>query len=132
MNLMQALDAIFAWSDDDLRKEVRAACTHCGHRPDQIEQQLAELEGPLYDYVPHPLLAQRTMVVMNRLGRQIMTLPTDRPGERSWKVAVPTKALRPFAEQVIAGYLELVSPTHNNPKGYRFVDRPEHGEGIEV
>lgn len=132
INLMQALDAIFAWSDDDLRREVRAACTHCGHRPDQIEQQLAELEGPLYGYVPHPLLAQRTMVVMNTLGRQVMTLPTDRPGERSWKVAAPTKAPRPFAEQVIAGYLELVSPTHNNPKGYRFVDRPEHGEEIEV
>lgn len=132
MNLMQALDAIFALSDDDLRKEVQTACAHYGHRPDQIEQQLAELEGPLYGYVPHPLLAQRTMVVMNTLGRQIMTLPTDRPGERSWKVAAPRKAPRPFAEQVIAGYLELVSPTHNNPKGYRFVARPEHGEGIEV
>ncbi len=132
MNLLQALDAIFALSDDDLRMEVQAACAHYEHRPDQIEQQLAEMEGPLYGYVPHPLLAQRTMVVMNALGRQVMTLPTDRPGERSWKVAAPTEAPRPFAEQVIAGYLELVSPTHNNPKGYRFVDRPEHGEGIEV
>jgi hypothetical protein len=113
MNLMQALDAIFALSDDDLREEVRAACAHYGHAPPQIEQQLAEMEGPLYGYVPHPLLAQRTMVVMNTLGRQVMTLPTDRPGERSWKVAAPTKAPHPFAEQVIAGYLELVSPTHN-------------------
>ncbi len=132
MNLMQALDAIFALSDDDLREEVRAACGWYGHRPDQIEQQLAEMEGPLYCYVPHPLLAQRTMVVMNILGKQIMTLPTDRPGERSWKVAVPTQAPGPFAEQVIAGYLELVSPTHNNLKGKRFIDRLERGEGIEV
>ncbi len=132
MNLMHALDAIFALSDDDLREEVRAACAHYGHRPDQIEQQLAEIEGPLYSYVPHPLLAQRTMVVMNTLGRQVMTLPTDRPGERSWRIATPTKAPPPFAEQVIIGYLELVSPSHNNPKGYRFVDRPEHGTGIEM
>ena len=132
MNLMRAVDAIFALSDDDLREEVRAACEHYGHAPPQIEQQLSEMEGPLYCYVPHPLLAQRTMVVMNTLGRQIMTLPTDRPGERSWKVAAPREAPRPFAEQVIAGYLELLSPTHNNLKRYRFVDRPEHGEGFEV
>lgn len=132
MNLMQALNAIFALSDDDLRGEVRAACAHYGHRPDQIEHQLAEMESPLYCYVPHPLLAQRTMAIMNTLGRHLTILPTDRPGERSWKVAEPTKAPRPFAEQVIAGYLELVSPTHNNPKGYRFIDRPEHEESIEV
>ncbi len=132
MNLLRAVDAIVALSDDDLREEVRAACAHYGHRPEQIEQQLAEMEGPLFCYVPHPLLAQRTMVVMNTLGRQVMTLPTDRPGERSWKVAAPTQTPRPFAEQVIAGYLELVSPTHNNPKGYRFVDRPERGEGSTV
>ena len=133
MNLMQALDAIFALPDEDLRGEVRAACAHYGHASPQIEQQLAEMEGPLYGYVPHPLLAQRTMMVMNALGRHVMTLPTDRPGERSWKVAEPTKAPPPFAEQVIAGYLELVLPAHNNLKRYRFIDRPEHGEeGIKV
>ncbi len=132
MNLMRALDAIFALLEDDLREEVRAACAQYGHRPDQIKQQLAEMEGPLHSYVPHPLLAQRNMVVMNTLGRHVMTLPTDLPGERSWKVVAPTEAPRPFAEHVIAGYLELVSPSHNNLKGYRFIDRPEHGEGIEV
>jgi len=132
MNLMQALDAIFALSDNDLRKEVRAACAQYGHRPDQIQQQLAEMEGPLHFYVPHPLLAQRNMVVMNKLGIHVMTLPTDLPGERSWKVVAPTEAPRPFAEHVIAGYLELVSPSHNNLKRYRFIDHPEHSEGLRV
>lgn len=132
MNLMQALDAIFALPDDDLREEVRAACAQYGHRPDQIEQQLAEMDGPLHCYAPHPLLAQRNMVVMNQLGRHVMTLPTDLPGERSWKVAEPTEAPRPFADHVITGYLELVSPTHNNLKRYRFIDHPERGEGVRV
>jgi hypothetical protein len=132
MNLMQALDAIFALPDDDLREEVRVACAQYGHRPDQIQQQLAEMEGPLHFYVPHPLLAQRNMVVMNKLGIHVMTLPTDLPGERSWKVVAPTEAPRPFAEHVIAGYLELVSPSHNNLKRYRFIDHPEHSEGLRV
>jgi hypothetical protein len=86
------------------------------------------MEGPLYCYAPHPLLAQRNMMVMNALGINIMTLPTDLPGERSRRVAAPTVAPPPFAEQVIAGYLELVSPTHNNLQGYRFIDRPEYGD----
>jgi len=132
MNLMQALDAIFALPDDDLREEVRVACAQYGHRPDQIQQQLAEMEGPLHFYVPHPLLAQRNMVVMNKLGIHVMTLPTDLPGEGSWKVVAPTEATRPFAEHVIAGYLELVSPSHNNLKRYRFIDHPEHSEGLRV
>ena len=72
------------------------------------------------------------MVVMNKLGIHVMTLPTDLPGERSWKVIAPTEAPRPFAEHVIAGYLEMVSPSHNNLKRYRFVDRPEQGEGVRM
>ena len=131
-NLMRAVHAIFALSDDDLREEVRAACAQYGHRPDQIEQQLAEVEDPLSSYAPHQLLAQRNMLVMNTLGVSVMTLPTDLPGERSWKVVAPTEAPRPFAEHVIAGYLELVSPSHNNLKRYRFIDHPEHSEGLRV
>jgi len=64
MNLMQALNAIFALSEDDLIRQVREACTHYGHHPGQIEQQLAEMGGPLYSYTPHQLLAQRNMLVM--------------------------------------------------------------------
>ena len=80
---------------------------------------------PLYSYVPNRLLAQRNMLVMNKLGVDVMTLPTDRPGERSWKVEAPTEPMPSFAMQTIDGYLEMVSPTHNNIKRDRFVDRPE-------
>jgi hypothetical protein len=125
LNLMQALDAIFVLSEDDLSNEVEEACAQYGHIPSQIELQLAEMKDTLYSYVPHRLLAQRNMLVMNRLGVTVMTLPTDRPGERSWKVAAPKEPMSHFAEQTIAGYLELISPIHNNPRRDRFVDRPE-------
>jgi hypothetical protein len=49
----------------------------------------------------------------------------DVHGERSWNVVAPTDPLRPFAEHIIRGYLELASPSHNNLMGHRFVDRPE-------
>jgi len=133
MNLMQALDAIFAWSEDDLIKEVQEACVQFGHSPSQIEQQLVVMVDPLYTYVPHRLLAQRNMLVMNKLGVNVMTLPTDRPGERSRKVAVPEEPLHSFAEHMIAGYLGLVSPSHNNLMWHRFVDRPEKDrDGFKV
>ena len=125
MNLMQALDAIFVLPEEDLRFEVRDACAIYGHTRSQIELQLAEMLDPLYSYVPNRLLAQRNMLVMNKLGVNVMTLPTDRPGERTWKVAAPTEPMPSFAEHTIEGYLELVSPTHNNIIRARFVDRPE-------
>jgi hypothetical protein len=125
MNLMQALDAIFTLSEEDLRFEVRDACAIYGPSLSQIELQLAEMLDPLFSYVPNRLLAQRNMQVMNKLGVNIMTLPTDRPGERTWKVAVPTEPMPSYAEHTIEGYVELVSPSHNNIKGERFVDRPE-------
>jgi hypothetical protein len=115
-------------SEDDLISKVQVACAHYGHHPGQLEQQLAEMEGPLYSYAPHQLLAQRNMLVMNTLGVKVMTLPTDLPGERSWKVAAPMEPLRPFAEHVIAGYLELTSPSHNNLMAHRFIDHPERGD----
>src|SRR5207302_4112552 len=120
MNLMQALDAIFALSEEDLKFEVRDACAIYGHTRSQIEQQLAEMLDPLYSYVPNRLLAQRNMLVMNKLGVNVMTLPTDRPGERSWKVAASTEPMPSFAMQTIEGYLEMASPLHNNIKRERF------------
>lgn len=132
MNLMQALDGIFALSEDDLRKEVRVACAHYGHSPSQIKQQLAEMEDPLYSYMPHRLLAQRNMLAMNKVGVNVMTLPTDRPGERSWKVDTPEEPLPSFADHMIEGYLALTSPRYNNIMGHRFVDLPEVGEGFRV
>ena len=125
MNLMQALDAIFILSEDDLRIEVQDACVQYGHTPSQIELQLAEMEDPLYSYVPHRLLAQRNMLVMNKLGVNVMKLPTDRPGERTWRVTAPKEPMPSFAVHLIEGYQELVSPSHNNIMRYRFVDRPE-------
>ena len=125
MNLMQALDAIFSLPEDDLKFEVRDACAIYGHTHSQIEQQLAEMLDPIYSYVPNKLLARRNMLIMNKLGVDVMTLPTDRPGERTWKVEAPTEPMPSFAMHTIPGYLELVSPTHNNPKRDRFIDRPE-------
>ena len=110
MNLMQALDAIFSVQEDDLIHEMQGACAHFGHHPSQVEQQLAQVEDPLSSYIPHQLLAQRNMQMMNKLGIQVLTLRTNLPGERSWTVVAPTNRLRPFAEHMIRGYLELVTP----------------------
>ncbi|HET8845462.1 MAG TPA: hypothetical protein VFN35_28575, partial [Ktedonobacteraceae bacterium] len=123
MSLMQAFDAIFALSANDLMSEVQVACAHYGHHPDQIEQQLAEVKDPLFSYAPHPLLAQRNMQVMNRLGMNVMILPTDLPGKRSWKIVARTEPLRPFAGTLIRGYLTLLS--RNNLRKLRFVGRPK-------
>ena len=96
-----------------------------GHHPSQLEGQLAEMETPLYAYVPHQVLAQRNMAVMNKLGVNVMDQPTDQPGQRSWRVLQPTEPPGPYAEHIIERYQELISPSHNNVKAHRFVDRPE-------
>ena len=132
MNLLQALDAIFTLPEDQLLDQVKAAYTQYGHEPDQIERQLAEIETPLFSYVPHQVLAQRNMVVMNKLGVNVMNKPSDQPGQRSWRVLEPTEPMRPYAEHVIAGYQELTSPAHNNIRGNRFFDRPERSDTMEV
>jgi hypothetical protein len=72
------------------------------------------------------------MLIMNKSGVNVMVLPTDRPGERSSKVATPEEPLQPFAEHLIERYLELVSPSHNNLMRHRFVDRPELSGEIRV
>lgn len=128
MNLMQVLDTIFALSEEDLLQQVRAACEQYGHLPIKIEEQLREMDSPLYSFVPHPALAQRNMLVMNRLGINVILRPSDLPGNRSWRVLPPQEPLSPFAEHVVPGYLELTSPLHNNLKGDSFVDRVEPSE----
>ncbi len=90
------------------------------------------METPLYSYVPHQVLAQRNMLVMNKMGIDVMNKPTDEPGQRSWRVLAPTEPINPYAEHVIPGYQELVTPTHNNPRDDRFVDRPERDGDMEV
>lgn len=128
INLMQALDAIFELSDEQLVSEVRAACEQYGHRPEEIERQLAEFETPLYAYLSSQALARRNMEEMNKMGVHVMTRPSDQPGERSAEVLQPENFPRPFAEQVIEGYVELTAPRHNNIRDVRFVDHPERSE----
>ncbi len=125
MNLMNILDAIFVLPENELLKEVQIACRQYGHQPDQIEKQLAELETPLYSYLPHQALAQRNMAVMNKMGVNVITMPSDQPGQRSWRVLEPTEPMHPYAEHLIEGYLELTLPAHNNIMGLRFIDLPE-------
>ncbi len=132
MNFLHALDAIFALSPDELQQQVQAACAEFGHRPEQIEQQLAEMERPIYGFVPHQALAQRNMTVMNALGVQIMSYPSDLPGHRSWRVLEPTVPPGPYAQHVIVGYLERITPWYNNPRNKNFVDRPEYSGTRQV
>lgn len=128
INLMTMLDTLFALSEEELAQATHKACEQYEHLPEQITQQLAEMDTPLYSFVPHQSLAQRNMVVMNNLGVNVIQKPADLPGQRSWRVMEPTEPLAPFAEQVVPGYQELVTPTHNNVNDDRFVDRPERDE----
>jgi len=132
MNLMRALDAIFALPEGELVKEVQAGCVHYGHTPSQIEQQLAEMDNSLYSYLRHQTLARRNMAVMNKMGIGVTARSVDQPGQRSWRVLKPAEPMSPYAEHVIEGYLELTLPAHNNILGLRFVDFPERSNIAEV
>lgn len=133
MNLIYLLDAIFAFPEAQLQEEVKAACTAFGHLPAQVEQQLKEMEElPLYSYVPHRSLAQRNMKLMNTMGIEVADKVADLPGQRSWRVISPTEPMSPYAEHIIEGYQELVTPSHNNIKDDRFVDHPERNGTEEV
>jgi hypothetical protein len=124
MNLLQALKPIFTLPERALLVEVRDACAKYGHQPEQIAAQVAELETTLYKHVPHPSLAQRNMQVMDRLGVQLTADSADQPGQRSWLVAESTLPTRPYAEQVISGYVDMTSTRHNNFSDYRFFYQP--------
>lgn len=132
MNLMQVLDAIFALPEDELIHQAQAACAQYRHRPEEIEKQLADMDSPLYAYAPHSMLAQRNMVVMNKMGVNVTSKPADKPGRRSWRVLEPTVPAGPYAQHIIEGYLELTAPLFNNVREVRFIDHPEPGENIEI
>jgi hypothetical protein len=125
INMMLAFDAVVALSQEVLLKEVRNACQFYNHRPEQIARQLAEFNAPLFAYMPHQALARRNMTVMNKLTIDGIQIPADLPGYRSWRIVSPVEPLSPFAEHVVAGYLELTAPLHNNIRAERFVDCPE-------
>lgn len=107
MNLMVMLDALFALSDEDLAKSVHEACVLYGHVPGQIEQQRAAMQSPLYAYVPHQLLAERNMRVMNTLGQAIVADPEDEPPQRSILIQEPQVEASVWAETIIPGYQSL-------------------------
>jgi hypothetical protein len=128
INLVLALDSIFALPEEELLTSVRDACRYYGHSPADIVRQLEQMDTSLYSYMPHQTLAQRNMRVMNELGLKVILKPTDLPGMRSWRVVPPTEPLSPFAEHIMKGYLEMTSPWHNNINAHRFVDRPERSD----
>ncbi|WP_069801316.1 hypothetical protein [Thermogemmatispora onikobensis] len=105
MNLLQALDAIFSPDEEALREQVRAACRRYGHEPEQIEAQLAELQSPLYAYLPHRLLARENMLVMNRLGASSCAGQE----RRLWGEARSQTEAGPRALVLIDGYRDLTS-----------------------
>lgn len=125
MNLLHALNPLFSLPAEQLLEDVQAACIYYGHQPDQIAEQLAELETARYAYTPHPALARRNMRIMDQLGVRITADAADQPGHRSWRVAEPTLPVGPYAQQVISGYLDMTSPRHNNFSDYRFIYQPE-------
>lgn len=128
INLMAALEGIFSMSEESLLKEVRAACEQYRHLPAAIGRQMEELSTPLYHHVPNQALAQCNMVVMNKMGMHTLLKPADLPGQRAWRIVPPGEPLRPFADHVVDGYQELLTPWHNNLKADRFVNRPERSE----
>jgi hypothetical protein len=114
MNLLRALDSIFAIPEQEIQHVVSIACEQYGHRPAQITQQLQELESPLFAFAPHQVLAQRNMLVMNKLGVSILSRPEDQPDQHHRRVSNSTALLPPFAEHVVRPYLDMTSPNHNN------------------
>ena len=104
MNLMQAMDAIFALSKDELVSSLVQASAALGHLPDQIALQLEEMDTPLYSFVPHQLLAQQNMLVMNKLSVHGSLQAEDLSAHRTWHVTQPTDPRQPYAEHVFASY----------------------------
>ncbi|HEU5439899.1 MAG TPA: hypothetical protein VFU88_11470 [Ktedonobacterales bacterium] len=132
-NLYRALDAIFALEPDTLREHVRAACRDAGHTPDEIAAQLATIEAsPDYTFVRHPALARQNMLVMNALGVAITDNVSDRPGDRTDRVAPPTMPAAPYAQVTILGAMTLCSMTWNNPRHSDLANPPETIDSPDV
>lgn len=124
-NLCTALDAIFRPAPRELTAEVQHACQREGHTPEQIAEQIAQIQTPVYAFVPHPDLARRNMIVMNSLGVALTDNPASRPGDRTIRVEVPTIPAAPYAQVTIAGAMTLCSPGWNNPRHLDFANAVE-------
>lgn len=123
-NLHVALDALFTLPDDELMRQVRAACARYGHAPEAIPAQLADYSSAVYSYVPHPQLARYNMVVMNALGVRVTENPADLPGRRTGAVDASALPAAPYAEEVIPGEIELSGMAHNNPQDLDLANPP--------
>jgi hypothetical protein len=132
MHLALLLDAICAQPEADAIAQVREACTALSYGPDRIARALKEFASRRYAYVPHQALAQRNMLIMNVVGRGVLDLPQDLPGDRTWRVLPSTEPHGPFADIPILAYTELTAPLHNNPLGVRFVDIPDPLMSTEI
>ncbi|HKS69379.1 MAG TPA: hypothetical protein VJQ45_03100 [Ktedonobacterales bacterium] len=124
-NLVTALDAIFRPVPRELTDEVARACREYGHTPDEIAEQIAQTQEPVYAFVPHPDLARRNMIAMNALGVALTDNPASRPGDRTMRVEVPTIPAAPYAQVTISGAMTLCSPGWNNPRHLDFANAVE-------
>lgn len=107
-NLVSALRTIFALPPERLMREVRESCAQYGHTIEQCSAQLAEMDSPIYSFVPHPALARRNMRLMNALGVKITDNAADRPGHRTAIVQRPTMPQYAYADYVVIGATTLL------------------------
>lgn len=131
INLHRALDAIFALNDAALGARVLEACAAVGHLPDEIASQLLLLSTPAYSYAPHPLLARYNMQLMNALGVRVTEGPVDTPARRTDAVRAPDMPVPPYAEETIAGEVNLSGMRHNNPGNLDMLNAPMTVDGAE-
>jgi hypothetical protein len=64
------------------------------------------------------------MLVMNRLGPQVMDADGDRPGARTDRVRPPASPAPPYAEETIPGEMTLTSMSWNNPRHLDLANPP--------
>src|SRR5262249_39844452 len=132
-NLAQALAAIFTPTTDALQGQVRSACIQYGHTPEQLREQLAALDTPLYAHIRHAELARRNMLVMNAMGVCVANNAADRPGQRTERVRIPVAPTSPpFAEVEIPGAMTLSSMANNNPQKLALAMPPVLLDGLEL
>lgn len=116
-NLSHALHAIITPEPEQLRAEVVALCAQLDHTPTALDQQIASLGTGLYAYAPSAALARRNMLLMNRLGVQVVdgggarpaTPSAQDPGGHAESAATAPRPAPPYAEEVIPGEMTLVS-----------------------
>lgn len=113
-NLNAALEAIFTPQAPELLEEVRTASESLGHTPEQIEQQLADMETEVYSYLPNPALAQRNMLVMNALGVRIADNAEFEADNQPRRSEDSGSLASPYAQTLIIGEVEQLPAPHSS------------------